>query len=405
MAVKSSGQLSMTNIKNEFNYTAGQNFPSPNSMSQYRRLVASSGSSEYIFPSGQIKFSDFYSKSKGFQVDVLLVGGGGGGGGADNSSTGAGGGGGGGVRLLNNVYVNTGSSSAIRVGGGGLGGAFNPGQRGQYGRLTRITLNGINYGVSGGAGGGGTSATAGGSQTSGNAGGGAYPIGVPGPGGVNFNGLYGNNGGNAGGSRQAGGGGGVNSRGNNGGSATRGEGGQGFDLVNWMGTVSYFRGISAYLDRFRTGIDGAYGEIAAPTGFDDGGGVGGGGGGGDGADPTGNESYVLANDGGGFGCFPAIAPNAGDQLRDGLNGTGGGGGGAARSNGAGRGGSGVVVVRYKGNNRRDTSSGSNVLLRTGNPITGDTGFHHFVVFGKLTDGAQTSDINLTFTTNANAIFN
>lgn len=383
MTIKSSGSLSFDgNIAPEF---PGSLRNRPHSLSEFRRLVLFKPSTnrQIVMPSGSIELSDFYGVSWGFNIDVLVVGGGGGGGGAMTSRSAGGGGAGGYARLVNNLFVIPGQNYSLRAGRGGNAGAFNTGQgNGGIGENSSFTHNGTTYFGNGGGGGGGGTASGNGNTGGNGGGGGAINFsGSPGFATQGFRGGRGDRGGNT----EGGGGGGSTEAGRdavlNG---PNGDGGSGFNLSAWMGTANYRTTV--------TKSDPILGTLTLYNTL----GVGGGGGGGRDNSPL---AYVTGKDGGGYGCYPGLRSNAGDQFRDGLNRTGGGGGGGATGNGAGPGGSGVVIVRYQGSYRRDTSSGTHVQYRTG--TVGGLPYQ-FVVFGA--SGNYQTTVNELFTVNPNPIY-
>lgn len=366
MAIKDRGSsLSFTEITAEFpsNLTIGL---TPDSLSEFDNMIVSKLNrttgryTQYVIPANP-SFSDFYNVDWGFEIDVLVVGGGGAGGSllsTGNFAQACGGGGGGYANRIDNLYIVPGRNYSLTVGGAGMPGNQTGGSRGGNGRnsiFTYIRRDGttINYvGRGGGGGGGGLNNLVNGAN--GGCGGGGAGASSFGVGGI---GSPGRNGGRsvsaAARSRKGGGGGGTTEVGQNGEvyAATSGGGGAGLNLVGFMGTAA----------------------SQIPTGV--------GGGGGAGIALTGNTTTRPPGaNGGGDG---TNATGSLDSGRDGARRTGGGGGGGSKygnnQEGAGDGGSGVIIVRYRGNYRRDTSSGDNVQYTTGviNDVT-----YQFVIFGR-----------------------
>lgn len=359
MTIKSSGSLSITNLKAEFPANVRSQMPNGgNSFSDYQNLVLFEPGARERVISASPAMSEFYNRSWNYEVDIVLIGGGGGGGGVQSTGAAvmaAGGGGGGAVRTFTNIPIVPGTNYALVCGGSG-GGGGSTGNRGGRGGTTTFTYNGITRQSGGGAGGGGHNQINGGDGIISSSGGGGCGTSSFGSGGL------GNSGAGRGGSslyasaksREGGGGGGSGGNGGNGqfGADTQGTGGAGVSLNSFVGTLPGDVTIPAAYFSNHTG-----GYRLTNT-------VGGGGGGAYGV--TGSSIEPAGSGGGGSGRSHNV-PN--DNNRDGSYGSGGGGGGGVKFDGvlqgAGAGGGGSVIVIYKGSNRRDsTATSTNKIVRT-----------------------------------------
>jgi hypothetical protein len=337
MTIKSSGSLSISEIRTEFggastnirltDYYAGN----VSGLVPAGTVGFPSGIRTLIPASGPISFSNFYGATKVVttiftgngtyvvpaavnQVDVLVVGGGGGGGGCFGNIAEGGGGGGAGAVTYRRISVTPGASIGVSVGAGGAG-QF--GNRGTNGGAS--SFGGLVVAVGGGGGGGGGSGNRIGSA--GGSAGGSHGLGGDVQGGLpvirsfagndGTLGSFGSRGGQGGWFAGGGGGGGAMEAGtptrnpNEGFTADRGNGGNGIQ-INFLGSL------------FAVG-----------------------GGGGGGARSGAPGSWGIGGFGGGGSGLINGSPNNGQ-----IN-TGGGGGGAqsltGNSSGA-PGGSGLVVV-------------------------------------------------------------
>jgi hypothetical protein len=432
MALPNDGTLSGNQIDIEFpNSIDGGR---PMALSEYRGVRASRNGTPYNLPASPnpIAYSDFRGVTAGYNIDVLIVGGGGGGGAAGPGNSLSGGGGGGGEVRIITAFVIPGLSYHITIGYGGAGGIY-PGNSG-HSITTSRGFNGLRSGfdteyAQGGFGGGSAENTNGkGGNNNGSGGGAGVRPGTFGSGGnVNesndFDSGRRNDGGgsaNYSSGAEGGGGGGSNSPGLTAiSSGSNGVGGSGYNLDNFMGTANYRKNEEwSYSDPVLHRVNGqlvqpnqtitlnrtdnpANPNYVYTVGF----GVGGGGGGGRWYRPNGvyNHAYISGRDGGGFGCFPAERPFAGDQLRDARPRTGGGGGGGCSGNGSGNGGQGVVIVRYQGHTVLDRSNTNSQYIQRLQGFVGVNNIPYtFVVFGNptgnstITDPQNTTELIINF---------
>lgn len=364
MSIPSSGPISFSKIKTEFNginpiyfsdyydsidkyaYSNDADIPDNGTLkvSNFKgksSIVKITGTNNlinnYIINSIKYKFAIFknngtFTFNKNLKCDILIVGGGGGGGGADGTNGGGGGGGGAVLYITNYKLFTTYSPLTISIGSGGIG-SFGGFSNGTNGNQSSILIDGITFKALGGGGGGGGIGIAG--NNSGSGGGGGFSVinNASNSGGVSTKLRYYNwtSLGNSGGKGFevsgycSGGGGGAGSAGTDAQNNKSGNGGSGINLSSIFGTNVGDQGYFA-----------------------------GGGGGGTSLNMTdNNNNYQIGFRNGGNGLFGGGGNGGynGGYREDGLPNTGGGGGGGGGAGFlsmgmGGDGGSGIVIIKY-----------------------------------------------------------